>query len=304
MLKGGNMGQRNGLSKLEIIITIIVLLFIAAIFWPAQGKEKRIILRMRCSNNLKDIGSSFGLYLNDYEGMFPQLPGSGPWSKQLGFPFDLSKPEFKEGGAQSNVSRTITASWYLLVREADVSPKSFVCEATREIDAYNGKNSRGAELTKLWDFSADPYKHVSYAMHNPYGDYPASERRPVNFAVAADMSPWFHLGDIVKPDSSNQDYRKNISLLPPYYSGANVTRESIKQANAFAHGREGQNILYIDGHSEYLKTTDNSFKHDNIYTFWSTPQNPTESDIRIGANPTSRSKENDAQSPDDSFLAI
>jgi hypothetical protein len=38
--------------------------------------------------------------------------------------------------------------------------------------------------------------------------------------------------------------------------------------------------------------------------YWSTPTNPTESDIRIGTNPTSRSKENDAQSPDDSFLAI
>ena len=53
-----------------------------------------------------------------------------------------------------------------------------------------------------------------------------------------------------------------------------------------------------------MKTSDVGINHDNIYTYWSTPTNPTENDIRIGTNPTSRSKENDAQSPDDSFLAI
>ena len=65
------------------------------------------------------------VYGNDYNDNYPQLPGTGPWSKQLGFDFDLKKPDFDD--AQSDTSRTITSSLYLLVREADVSPKSFLC---------------------------------------------------------------------------------------------------------------------------------------------------------------------------------
>ena len=126
----------------------------------------------------------------------------------------------------------------------------------------------------------------------------------MKFAILADMSPWFKQGDIVPPTISRWRPQKNITLLPPYFSDATITREKIMPSNAMAHGREGQCVAFVDGHSEYVKTPDVGVNHDNIYTYWSTPNNPTESDIRIGANPTSRSKENDAQSPDDSFLAI
>ena len=49
---------------------------------------------------------------------------------------------------------SIGASLYLLVREADVSPKSFVCGAGGQ-SAYDGKNPSDADLVELWDFG-DP----------------------------------------------------------------------------------------------------------------------------------------------------
>ncbi len=244
------------------------------------------------------------VYAADYHGQFPQLPGTGPWSKKLGFAFDLPKPDFKEGGNQSNVGRTITASWYMLVKYADTHPGLFTCCTDENVTMFDGRNSNQLDLVELWDFGAEPYKHVSYAMHNPYGQFPAGSKRPASFAVAADMSPWFRLGDFVMPDTSNKDTMKNITLLPPYFSDSSITREQIQQSNAMAHGREGQNVAFADGHSEYVKTTDVGVKHDNIYTFCSATENPSEKDIRIGNNPTSRNKDNDAKSADDSFLAI
>jgi hypothetical protein len=251
------------------------------------------------------------VYAEEYEGKIPQLPGTGPWSKKLGFAFDLAKPDFSKGGLHSAVDRTITASLFLLVREADVSPKSFVCpgdQSAKRIEYFDGTNSAGHDIVDLWDFGAEPHKHVSYAMHNPYGTYPGASpkkgNRPAGFAIAADMSPWMRLGDFVRPDTSNKDLKKNITLLPPYFSDTTVTREQIQQSNAIEHRREGQNVTFADGHSEYCKTTDVGMKHDNIYTFWSAMEKPTENDIRIGTNPTSRGKDNDAKSADDSFLAI
>jgi len=288
---------------LEAIAVILAIAFLLAVIMPMEGKVKPIAQRVVCGNNLKDLGTACCDYAVDYEDRFPQLPGRGPWSKKLGFAFDLPEPDFKEGGAQSHVDRTITASWYLLVRYADVMPKSFVCGASGQ-RAYDGTNSRGLDLVELWDFSAEPHKFVSYPMHNPYGSYPASGAWSPRFVVAADTSPWFLQGDFVGPDESNKDWRLNRTLLPPYFSNPSIKKWKIRQSNAFPHGREGQNVLFADGHMEYLKTTDVGMNHDNIYTFWSASENPTENDIRIGTNPTARDKDNDAKSADDSFLAI
>jgi prepilin-type processing-associated H-X9-DG protein len=304
--------RKKGITLKEMIVVIGVIGFLALIvglIMPRLGGiPERIPQRAVCGTNLKGLGTAMDVYAHDYDGRFPQLPGTGLWSKNLGFAYDNSTPDFKESGEQHNVGRTITASWYLLVRECDVSPKSFVCTSDKVIKPFDGKNPRKLDIVELWDFGTEPHKHVSYAMHNPYGAYPGTSpkqgNRPAGFAVAADMSPWFRQGDFVGPVTSNKDLKKNITLLLPYFSDSTITREQIQQSNAIEHGREGQNVTFADGHAEYVKTSDVGVKHDNIYTYWSAMEKPTENDIRIGTNPTARDKDNDAKSADDSFLAI
>ncbi len=301
------MKLKSGFTLLELVVIILIIVIVFSIYEPVQKKFRKIASRAVCATNVKGLGTAFSVYANDHEDQFPQLPGAGPWSKKLGFAYDLATPDFKVGGKQNKVERTISASLYLLIREADISPKSFVCDRDQDakrIAPFDGKNSANRDITELWDFGPDPFKHVSYTMHNPYGVYPARSSRSTKFAVLADMNPWFNKGDIVPPTISRWRPQKNITLLPPYFSDTKIPRDQIMSSNALAHGREGQNVTFVDGHSEYVRVSDVGVNHDNIYTYWSTPNNPTESDIRIGANPTSRSKENDAQSPDDSFLAI
>lgn len=296
--------RKTVITLVETIVVLGIVLFVAMLLMPTVYSHPS---GTHCGTNVKGLGTAISVYSNDYEDKFPQLPGTGPWAKKLGFAYDNTTPDFKPGGQQHNVDRTITASWYLLVRYADVSAKSFVCggdQSAKRIRPFDGKNPKNYDPVELWDFGAEPHKHVSYAMHNPYGAYPAVGWRSMAFAVAADMSPWFRQGDFVKPDAKNKNWQKNLTLLPPYFSDTTVTREQIQQSNAMAHGREGQNVAYADGHSEYVKTTDVGVKHDNIYTFWSAPENPTDADRRIGTNPTARDKDNDAKSADDSFLAI
>jgi hypothetical protein len=296
------MPRKSVITLVEAIVIIVVLLFVWMLFFPRLSKPPKFYYT--CPYNLKSLGTALNVYANDYEGRFPQLPGTGPWSKQLGFAYDNPYADFKQGGAESNVGRTITASWYLLVREADVYFKTFVCNEDPDIAVFGAQAPRNLDVVELWDFGSEPHRHVSYAMHNPYGAFPATSSLSASFAVASHMSPWFHWGDILPPDESNKDWRMNRTLLPPFFQDPTISREKIMQSNIMAHGREGQTVLFADGHSEYRKTTDAGINHDNIFTYWSAPQNPTESDIRIGANPTSRSKENDAQSAEDSFLAI
>ena len=295
----------RGFTLWELVCVIAIIAFLFALLMPALNRVKMTATRVVCGTNLKGLGTAMVVYGNDYKDRFPELPGEGPWSKELGFAFDMARPDFTPGGAQGNVGRTISASWYLLVREADVSPKSFVC---REASAYSygGRYSSRSDITELWDFGDDPYKHVSYSMHNPYGEFPADGTKSAAFAVAADMSPWFRDGDVVPPGKDG----RAPQLIMEYWNKKLLKRDAMHQGNSWNHsggegrGGEGQNVLFGDGHSAYEKISDIGVKYDGIYTYWPAGGEPTEAERRIGRNPTGRGADNDAKGAGDSFLGI
>ncbi len=300
------MKKRTGITSIDVIVLIIAILFVIAIFLTIMNTPGRMPDRVYCGTNLKGLGTALIVYSQDYNDNYPQLPGKGPWSKRLGFDYYMTKPNFTPGGAEEYASRTITASWYFLVREADVNPKSFVCHESSQV-VFDGSNPVGKDIIELWDFGHNPHNHVSYAMQNPYGRFPANAMAPAAFAVAADMNPWFKDGDIVSPSPSanSENWLTRVNLLAPYWRPEmHVEKYSINWANAFPHKRQGQSVLYGDGHSEWAKTSDVGVNQDNIYTFWPKEKDPTDHDRRIGKNPTARDKENDSKSKNDSFLAI
>ena len=248
-----------------------------------------------CATNLKGLGTAMAVYSQDYDDEFPRL-GFGPWSKKLGYSYEDAKfkPYKYEGPC------TITSSLYLLVREADVSPKSFVCPRQPEDTEFNGQNSKNLDIVELWDFGNNPYQHVSYAYHNPYGKYPAGGWLPASFAIMADMSPWFSNGNI-QLQQTGETAPQVVKLTNPatWKYGLSLNHEFKKKSYS-----EGHNVVFADGHASYEKQPNIGVNNDNIFTYWSTEENPSEQDIQGGTAPTSRSPENDAKSKDDSFLAI
>jgi len=328
-------GSGHGFTIVELICILLVLLFLVMLLIPSLSKTKRIGARVVCGSNLKGLGTAMAVYAQDHGGAYPQLPGQGPWSQELGFAYDLPMPDFSPGGAQDLAGRTVTASWYLLVREADVSAKAFVCPETGQ-RAFVPLGGR-VDMAELWDFGPDPYAHVSYALHRPYGRFAARNDRPGGFAVAADMSPWFKEGIIQPPGPDGSPPQ----LIEPYWYGGSSSLSYYPRAragNSLNHARRGgpgigQNVLYADGHASFEKTPDVGIEQDNIYTFrarWdarkaaddgagataadrrrSTTANGAERVYespedarRIGVNPTARDSENDAQDRHDSFLVI
>ncbi len=285
------MEKQSKLTLTGLIVVIVIISFVFLILMPVLEAVKRIASKVVCPTNLKGLGTAMFVYANDYDDNYPQLPGKGPWSKELGFPYYLEKPDFED--AQANTPRTISASWYLLVREADVAPKSFVCPHSDQ-EVFDGRSPENKNIVELWDFGYDPYQHVSYAYQNPYGQFPPDATHSASFAVAVDMSPWFNQGSIVLPGNEGQ--------WPQIIT---TNDESTWQlGNAEFHNRMGQNVLFADGHTTWEYSPNVGIDNDNIYTFWSVEDNPSEQDVQGGTAPTGRSAENDAKSQEDSFLAI
>ena len=285
------MEEQKGVSLLNLLMVIAVIAFILAMIMPVIQNTRRRARRIVCPTNLKGLGTAMIVYANDYDDKYPQL-GKGQWSKGLGYSYEDTA--FKAYDYEGPC--TITSSLYLLVREADVSPKSFVCPDSDQ-EEFDGRNTKNLDIVELWDFGPDPCQHVSYAYHNPYGKFPADGNRSAAFAILADMNPWFKNGDIVKPGTKNQ---------PPQLLTISdvIEREQIKNSNAYHHDYEGQSVTWADGHASFEKQPNVGVKNDNIYTYWSTEENPTDQDIQGGTAPASRGPENDAKSKDDSFLVL
>lgn len=285
------MKKQKGLTLIELLVIIAIIAMLLAILMPKRSRVTKVANRVLCADNLKILGTAMKVYAADYDGSFP-LQGAGYshiWSWQT-HGWQSPEPPWPDEKALS-----IGASLYLLVREADVSPKTFACAGGSQ-NEFDGENENRLDLVELWDFGGEyfgdtPRNCVSYAYHMPYSTdgrpshFAADRSRSASFAILADKNPWMD-PKLKLPDSdlSSETWFEYVARLAPYYSNDTITESSwqVKVANAYPHGREGHNVLFADGHSSYEKTTDVGVKHDNIYTKQG-GQGSIEDMIRLGA---------------------
>lgn len=292
---------------------------------PALNKVKKIAQRVICGTNLKGLGTAQTVYANDYDDEYAVQGRGGAhlWSTNT----DSWMIPTKDWAAPANI--TVGASLYLLVREADVAPKSFVCASSDQTE-FSGKNLNNIDIVELWDFGSPlwpstaagegPVKCLSYSYQMPYwagqtttpaqstgskGMRAADARRSAAFAVMADKNPWFET-KLIRLNLNTTNFMDHIGILAgstTVTDYSKVDRWGLMGSNAYPHGREGQNVTYADGHNSWETRSDVSVKNDNIYTRWSTTTVDTTGNYnRKGAGITNPLSDLAPLSPDDSVL--
>lgn len=282
--------KKKGFTLIELLVVIAIIAMLMAILMPALGKVRRLAQRLICGTNLKGLGTACMVYSNDNDEEYPVAGTSNTeWSTDEAIA-DNYWDVIDNFKWSDYPDITISASLYLLIREADVSPKQFVCQSSDQKE-FEGSDSDGnppagsstdIDITDMHDFGDIPNKCTSYAYQMPYikgtnPAYPISSTDPAGMAIMADKNPWLDSttsGTAASALTSSSTEVQDGSwmnlvrwIADDWSNGATShSNKALSQVgNSMAHMREGQNVLYNDGHVTFEKRADIGVQNDSIY---------------------------------------
>jgi prepilin-type N-terminal cleavage/methylation domain-containing protein len=265
--------KKKGFTLVELLVVIAIIALLMGILMPALARVRQIAFRMVCGTNLSGIGKAMLIYSNDYDDELPRAGGrNSTWAAAL--PVWNATNRFQAYGLATDGSggrATISSCFYLLVKYAEVTPKSFVCKGDSGTTEFKPADSGAGdrELIDLWDFGTEPNKKCSYSYHKPFGLYALTTASEPGLAVAADRNPWI-------PSPAGAGKASQFAQFIP--TGG---RDIIKIGNASQHQDDGQNVLFLDNHVTFEKNSFCGVNDDNIYTSWGSAA----TDIRKGVLP-------------------
>ena len=263
--------RRKGFTLVELLVVIAIIALLMGILMPALSRVRQIAFRMVCGTNLSGIGKAMLIYSNDYDDELPRSGGrNSAWAAKI--PAWNATNRYTAYGvtaAGEGGYGSISSCFYLLVKYADVTPKSFLCKGDTGTTEFKPANygAGNRDLIELWDFGPEPKEHCSYAYHMPFGLYALTTSSEPGMAVAADRNPFV------------QSPMADAKVMPPGFNPGTATKDQQRIVNANQHQGDGQNVLFLDSHVKFEKTPWCGINDDNIYTFWNG------GDIRVGTVP-------------------
>jgi len=246
--------RKAGFTLVELLVVIGIIALLISILLPSLNRARETANRVKCASNLRQIGQAILLYSNENKGAYPRTLYKAATNMTWGTAKDDGKPTPDPFNDTMNDYNNISSCLFLLLRTQDITSEVMVCPSSNaEKDNYGG--GANAPVNRV-DFNAIP-QNLSYSYENPYASTAAigagfklNNSVGAEYAVAADINPG-------NTPAGTDDV---IGVQ------ATASAATMKKANSNNHDKDGQNILYGDGHVSWESNPFAGVQRDNIYT--------------------------------------